>query len=153
MNDAERRNMWTDRIERCLASSTTIKQWCQLNHVCPSSLYKWMARFREEEPGRFPQRSIVAKSWIGITRDGIADSKALVPAATHQSPEPIAEHTFAYPDNTKSRWSVDHGFCGQDTELSTSGSIRVFMGHIELAIPPGSTERDIASVMRVASEL
>ena len=153
MNDAERRNIWADRIERCLASSTTIKQWCQLNHVCPSSLYKWMARFHEEEPGRFPQRSSVAKNWMEVTRGGIADSKALVPATVHQSPELMPEHAQAYPDNTKSRWSADHGFCGQNTELSASGSIRVFMGRIELAIPPGSAECDIASVMRVASGL
>ena len=153
MNDVERRNMWADRIERCLASSTTIKQWCQLNHVCPSSLYKWMARFREEEPGRFPQRSSVATNWIEVTRDGIADSKALVPAGAHQSPELMAENTLVYPDNTKSRWSTDHGFCSQDAGLSAGDPIRVFMGRIELAIPPGSAECDIASVMVAASRL
>lgn len=52
--DAARRDMWAGRIERCLAADMTVKEWCALNKVAESSLYKWMARFREEDPGRFP---------------------------------------------------------------------------------------------------
>ena len=57
--DAARRDMWAGRIERCLAADITVKarrppRWCALNKVAESSLYKWMARFREEDPGRFP---------------------------------------------------------------------------------------------------
>ena len=50
------RNMWAERIERCLSSSMSIERWCKLNHVGRSSLYAWLARFREEEPGRFPPK-------------------------------------------------------------------------------------------------
>lgn len=32
----------------------TAKEQCALNKVAESSLYKWMARFREENPERFP---------------------------------------------------------------------------------------------------
>ena len=54
--DAARRDMWAERIERCLAADMTVKEWYALNKVAESSLCKWMTRFREEEPRPlFPQ--------------------------------------------------------------------------------------------------
>ena len=53
--DAARRDMWAGRIERCLSANMTIKEWCGLNKVSESNLYRWMACFREEEPGSPPQ--------------------------------------------------------------------------------------------------
>ena len=81
MNDSDRRDMWAGRIERCLAADMTIKEWCTLNKVAESSLYKWMARFREEDPDRFPRRSSEASNWIKMTRCGMSGAVAIVPAA------------------------------------------------------------------------
>lgn len=53
--------MRLSRIERCLAADMTVKEWCSLNKVAESSLYKWMARFHEEDPERFPRRS--SEAW------------------------------------------------------------------------------------------
>lgn len=81
MNDAQRREMWAGRIERCLSADMTIKEWCGLNKVSESNLYRWMACFREEEPGRSPPlRSSKASDWVKVTRAGIANAKATVPA-------------------------------------------------------------------------
>ena len=52
--DAARCDMRAGRIERCLAADMTVKERYALNKVAESSLYKWIARFREEDPGRFP---------------------------------------------------------------------------------------------------
>lgn len=52
--DAARRDMWAERIERCLASGMAIGEWCSLNKVNKSRPYRWLAIFREEEPDRFP---------------------------------------------------------------------------------------------------
>ena len=49
MDDAQRRGMRTDRIERCLDSGMTIGEWCELNKVGEFNLCKWMARLRKEE--------------------------------------------------------------------------------------------------------
>lgn len=68
--DAARRDMWVGRIERCLAADMTVKEWCALNKVAESSLCKWMARFCEEDPGRFPRRSSEVSSWMRVTRRG-----------------------------------------------------------------------------------
>lgn len=48
--------MWSWRIGRCLAADMIVKEWYALNKVAESSLCKWTARFREEEPRPlFPQ--------------------------------------------------------------------------------------------------
>ena len=51
--DAARRDMWAGRIERCLASGTAIGERRSLSKVNKSSLYKRLAVFRDEGPGRF----------------------------------------------------------------------------------------------------
>lgn len=51
--DAARRDMWAGRIERCLASGTAIGERCSLSKVNKSNLYKRLAVFRDEGPGRF----------------------------------------------------------------------------------------------------
>lgn len=55
MDGAQRRGMWAGRTGRFLSADMAIKEWCMLNKVSESNLYRWMARFREEEPGRPPQ--------------------------------------------------------------------------------------------------
>ena len=80
MDGAQQRGMWASRIERCLSADTTIKEWCRLSKVSESNLYRRMARFREEEPGRFPRRSSKASNWIKITAGGIADGRGMAAA-------------------------------------------------------------------------
>lgn len=136
MDDAQRRGMWAGRIERCLGSRMTIKEWCELNKVSKSSLYKWMARFREEEPGRFPRRSSEASNWMKVTAGGIADAKAIVPVGDAVDREPATADS-----------SADIG-CRAATL-----PIRALVGRVELAIPAGSAESDIAAAMRAAASL
>ena len=57
MKEAERRDMWAGRIERCLASGMAIGEWCSLNKVNKSSLYRWIAVFRDDERPRPSRRS------------------------------------------------------------------------------------------------
>ena len=132
MKDAERRDMWAGRIERCLATDMTVKEWCELNKVSKSSLYKWMAKFRGEEPGRFPGKGSEATGWMEVTRDGIAAAKAIVPAASAAGPAEEAPAPEA---------------------PSAPSPIRALVGRVELAIPPGSSESDIAAAMRAAASL
>ena len=133
MEDAQRREMWAGRIERCLSADMTIKQWCGLNKVSESGLYRWMARFREEEPGRFPRRSGKASNWIKVTAGGIADAKAIVPAG---DPAPAGPA------------------CSVGGEAPAAAlPIRALVGRVELAIPAGSAEPDIAAAMRAAASL
>ena len=130
--DAARRDMWAGRIERCLASGMAIGEWCSLNKVNKSSMYGWLAVFREEEPGRFPGKGSETSGWVKVTRDGIAAAKAIVPAAPAADP---AEEAPA-----------PKGPAGPLP-------IRALVGRVELAIPAGSSESDIAAAMRAAGSL
>lgn len=118
MDGAQRRGMWASRIERCLSADTTIKEWCRLSKVTESNLYRRMARFREEEPGRFPRRSSKASNWIKITAGGIADAKAIVPAAKAGEPEPAGPAIGG--------------------EAAAALPIRALVGRVELAMPAGA---------------
>ena len=54
MTPDERRSMRREQVERCLSTTgMTIKEWCGLNGVAPSTMYYWMSRFRKEEPELF----------------------------------------------------------------------------------------------------
>ena len=84
--DAARRDMWAGRIERCLASGMAIGQWCSLSKVNKSSLYRWLAVFRDERLGRFAGKNSEAFGWGTAMRDDIAVTKAVVPAVSAADP-------------------------------------------------------------------
>lgn len=159
MDNAERRNMWRDRIERCLASGMTIKEWCYLNRVCKSSLYKWMALFRKEEPGCFPRRSSAATNWIEVRRDDIADACAIV--AMHDAHRTSDDQSIS--DEVESvKEAISNDLVSERTDLigcapcsptHSSQSIHALIGRIGIDIPPGCSEGDIAVVMRAAMSL
>ena len=64
-----------EQVERCLSTTMTIKDWCELNGVPASTMYFWMSKFRKEEPELFGQPN--ATEWIEVTRESIAARTAL----------------------------------------------------------------------------
>ena len=144
----ERRNMWAGRIERCLDSGMAVKRWCELNHVSKSSLYNWMARFREEEPGRFPRRNAATTDWLEITRGGLADARAIVPAA---SGAPQVESAAAPAAESNGRPLRD----GEAADCPQAGGqpICAIANGVRILVPPGSAEPDVACVLRAAMSL
>lgn len=88
--DTNCRNKWADRIGRCLSSNMGVEDWCKLSHVKGSCLYRWLAWFSEEEPGRFPRKTASTMNWLETTRGGIADVKSVVPATSVSSPMALA---------------------------------------------------------------
>ena len=70
--DAARRDIWAGRIERCLASGMAVGEWCSLYKVSRSSLYRWLAVFRDEDPGRFAGKNSETSGWVKAAREGIA---------------------------------------------------------------------------------
>ena len=142
----DRRNMWAERIERCLSSNMSIECWCKLNHVGRSSLYAWLARFREEEPGRFPRRNAATLNWIELTRGGLADSKAIVPADTFSDDTAISSIAHAGQQHHDGNDAPDA--CGD-----ASQPICAVANGVRIIVPPGSAESDIACALRAAMSL
>ena len=71
----QNRALRREQVERYLATDMTVKEWCELNKVSESTMYRWMSVFRREEPGMFadPTRG----EWIELSRGSIAARTAL----------------------------------------------------------------------------
>ena len=133
--DPQRVNMRREQIERFLASSSTVSEWCALNKVSESTLYKWMAYFREMEPESFGSGN--ASRWIEVSRTELSASTALAVKAGMPA-RPAA---------------VNARQAGQVAPVIASPAITARVNGVELSIPPGAAESDVAAVMRAAAAL
>lgn len=72
-----------------------IGEWCSLNKVSKSSLYRRLAVFRDEELGSFAGENSEAFGWVTAMRCGIAAAKAIEPvvSAAGQAVADPAEET------------------------------------------------------------
>ena len=133
MPPQERRNFRREQVENCLSSSMTIEEWCRLNHVSESTMYRWMAIFRDEEPELFEKPN--ASQWIELSRDAIAAQTALAtkPAA---GGGPVAMPA-----------------CETVNTKAPPAPIIVRVNGAEVAVPPGSADAHIASVLRAVARL
>ena len=66
------------QVEQCLSSDLTVEEWCRLNRVSKSTVYKWMRRFRAEG---VDLAELSNRGWIEVTRGELAASRAIEPAA------------------------------------------------------------------------
>lgn len=128
--DKQRVNMRREQVERYLASDATVKEWCKLNGVSESTLYKWMAYFRECEPDLVGGRN--ASRWVEVSRAELAASTALAVAGPARAQAAPAA-------------AVRAG--------SPVASITARVNAVELSIPPGAAEADISAAMRAAMSL
>lgn len=134
-----KRDMWRERVERCLTSDYSNKEWCELNRICPSTLYYWIAKFKKEEPGLISTQN--TSEWIEITKEALAHRVAMVP---HSKSSQILGSCDTYADeNADARHSTTKGM----------PAIHVRINNVEMSISPGSNESDIAQVFRAASSL
>lgn len=131
MTPEQRRAMRRDQVERCLATTMSIKDWCALNKVPESTMYAWMARFRKEEPELFEKPN--ASQWIELSRDAIAAQTALAPA----------------PEDGFMAASVGEAMGAK----VPSAPIIVHVNGAEVAVPPGSADAHIASVLKAVAAL
>lgn len=126
--------MRREQVERCLATTMTIKDWCALNGVPTSTMYRWMAVFRKEEPGLFGGQS--ASEWIEVTRESIAQRTAL--ATRGETPAAMAPQA-------------------PTPEASVAGipaaAIVVRLNGADVVVPDGADESHVSSVLRAVASL
>ena len=133
MTPEQRRAMRRGQVERCLATTMSIKDWCVLNKVPESTMYAWMARFRKEEPELFEKPN--ASQRLELSRDAIAAQTALA-----MKPE-----AAGMPDKTPVARAVGAN--------APSAPIIVYVNGAEVAVPPGSADAHIASVLKAVAVL
>ena len=137
MTDKERRDLRRGQVERFLSTTMTMTDWCKLNHVAPSTMYMWMSRFREQEPGMFAGQR--ASDWIELSREAVSAKTALAKA---DPAAPAAE-------------APESGF-HDGLPCAAEGGRRAIIVRIngaEVAVPAGSAEHDIAAVMRAVASV
>ena len=133
MTPQERRSMRREQVERCLATTMTIRDWCELNKVPTSTMYSWMARFRKEEPDLFKRPN--AGQWIELSKDVIAAQTALAPTTADVNglaAAPIAAGEAADAPSTP---------------------IVVHLNGADIAVPAGAPEASIAAVLKAVAAL
>ena len=129
--------MRREQVERCLSTTMTIKDWCALNGVPESTMYGWMSRFRKEEPELFEKPN--ASEWIEVTREAIAVQTALAkPCASVVAKEEAGNLA-----------AVQDGHAG----AHDASAIVVSMNGAAVAVPAGSAEADVATVLRAVASL
>lgn len=55
------------QVEQYLASDMSVVRWRKLNKLSKSTFYKWVERFRHEDPGMFADADQTAGSWLEAT--------------------------------------------------------------------------------------
>ena len=130
--------MRREQVERCLSTAgMTVKEWCGLNGVAPSTMYYWMSRFRKEEPELFGRPN--TSEWVEITRESIAARTALAkrgePAAPAVPPGASAE-TAASP-----------------APGAFPAAVVVRLNGADVIVPEGAPESHVASVLRTVASL
>ena len=132
MNPNTRKNMWRKRIERCLTSGMSNKEWCALNKIAPASLYSWMRKFRNEEPGLF--NSINTREWIEVTKKSLAKNVSLAPVPYHPC--------------------LFDGQVSENQNLTKAPPlIHARVNGVEISVGAGAAQADITSVFQAAMSL
>ena len=129
--------MRREQVERCLSTTMTIKDWCALNGVPESTMYGWMSRFRKEEPELFEKPN--ASEWIEVTREAIAAQTALA--------KPCASAVVK--EEAGNLAAVQSGHA----RAHDASAIVVSMNGAAVAVPAGSAEADVATVLRAVASL
>ena len=137
MTPQETRSMRREQVERCLSTKgMTIKEWCELNGLAPSTMYYWMSKFRKEEPELFGGPN--AGEWIEITRESIAARTALARREEASVPAtPPAAETAAVGDGAP----------------IGSAAVIVRVNGADVVVPEGVAEAHVASVLRAVASL
>jgi hypothetical protein len=130
------------QVERLLASDMGVREWCELNHLSRSAMYRWLALFADTEPELFGGGANIddrtKHGWLETTRLSMGKSHALSPATS-------GGFMLIDVSELEAGEPVARGIEGE------AGSIMVALGRVTIAIPPGCAQVDIAHVLQAAS--
>ncbi len=129
----QNRALRREQVERYLATDMTVKEWCQLNHVGESTMYRWMSVFRREEPGMFAEPT--CGEWIELSRGSMAARTALAVRPDDDAAGPGAEAA-----NDTSRADV-------------ASALVVRVNGADVVVPEGVSETHLSMVLRAVAKL
>lgn len=130
----ELRETRRQQVEQYLSSGMSVAQWCRLNKISKTTFYKWVDRFKREDPDLFAGRAAQATGdWIELSREGLRDSVALAKLSDAAPAAPSAVHAVP---------------CS-----AACAPIRVTVNGAAVEIAAGTPACDIANVLRAVAAL
>ena len=142
------------QVEQLVASGMGVDQWCRLNKVSKAALYYWMSAFKESDPDIFGGYDIAhagdgKRNWYEHVRKALRTSTAIerakTPGVLANAADPPA---FAVVDVASLA-----GSGGGSAGAAATAPITVRMRGIEVDVPPGCADADVAAVLRAVASL
>ena len=130
----QNRALRREQVERYLATDMTVREWCGLNHVSESTMYRWMALFRKEEPGMFADPT--CGEWIELSRDSMAARTAL---AVRPDGDVAGSGAEAASDET--------------SRADVAGALVVRVNGADVVVPEGVSETHLSMALRAVAKL
>jgi transposase-like protein len=132
------------QVEQLLASDISIAEWCKLNKVATSTIYKWLRVYRKENM----DFSYDHGKWIEVARQEKHAASALAVLPNNQE-------TAAIANSGTSTEKIDAVACAAhiDNTPTPSPEITVDIKGIEVKIPKGCDSKHIKSVLSVVTGL
>ena len=138
MGDRWDRERWRTAAERLLATDMGVDEWCALNHVSSSALYRRLAWFRDNEPE-------VLGGWEAAhAGDGERRWLEAVRAAARGAALPSAPHAPGF---------VEVGLPAPlpgDRRHGGAAPITVEVRVMVVSVPPGTSRGDVLAVLSAA---
>lgn len=131
----QNRAMRREQVERCLAADMTVREWCELNRVAESTMYRWMSVFRREEPDLFSDPT--CGEWIELSRGSLAARTAL---AVRPAEEPRGDG------------AAERDEKGECASVATNALV-VRLNGADVVVPEGATEPHLSMVLRAVASL
>lgn len=124
--------MWRERARALVESGMPVNAWCEENHVKRSVLFRWLRRFRDEEPevlGGFElaHAGDGRRNWYEAVRKAAAGTPGT------RRPAPC--------------------FVEVDLAPAGAGGVVVDLRSMTAAVGPGADEAALAALLRAAASL
>lgn len=125
--------MWRERARALVKSGLPVNAWCEENHVNRSILFRWLRRFRDEEPevlGGFElaHAGDGRRNWYEAVRKAAAG-----PPGTRRRPAPCFVEVGLAP--------------------AGAGGVVVDLRSMTADVGPGADEAALAALLRAAASL
>ena len=145
------KEQWRTRVEHFLESDMSVYEWCAVNRISSSAMFRRLNAFAEEEPELFGgAQNIVDRShsgWIGKTRENMRAANALsVPS------RPCEPSGFARIEEVATIPAVPEQPCAPGA-LATAPTITVTINGAVVGIPSGCAQADMRAVLEVVASL
>lgn len=144
------REQWRTQVERYLASDMSVAEWCRVNRLSESSMFKWIGHFADREPELFGGPQNIEDrdrcGWIGKTRENMRASAALGCRA-----DPAPGGGFLRIDAASLA-----SFAGPSASApgpSGAGFASVELNGAVVRVPAGFPARDVAAVLEAVASL